>query len=376
MTAPRLLVGLLGLALLSVLLIVITGSGDDTGTTSIALPAEEASGAEAAPSAETSAEQEPLFQDADLEAGLVALCSRDAQVSTAEESSRTFEEVIQPVVERLTASSSGEHLLAAALLQTDQASRFDLVERAVAAAPGDPLVLWSAVRICSDPRYSPDCPLREWEQRLIAVDGQNGESWVRVAANRYTAGEVSAALEAMRSAATAAESSIYWTEMIESIERGLRVAGDFSFFERADNAIGFAATQLPRYSGLTTMCSEQSPASPEWADACLKYGELAELRADTFVGVSIALSVQRLVLEAVGESARAAEVEERRLARDREFADAMRGMNATLELVIQDPTLFYSWLAMIRSEGEVAAARRVTADIERLILLRPELACR
>ena len=376
MTVRNLLVGLFGLALLTVLLIVVPGSGDDAATPSIAPPAEQTVAGEATPPAGPAAEPEPGFQDADLEAGLVALCSSNAQASTEEESTQTYEEVMRPVLERLAASASGEHLLAASLLQTDPASRFNLIERAVAAAPRDPLVLWSAVRMCSDSRYSWDCPLREWEQRLIAVDGQNSESWVRVAANRYAAGEVSAALEAMRFASTSADSSIYWTEMIESIERALRAAGDFSFAERANSAIGFAASQLPSYSGLTNMCREQSSTSPDWADACLKYGELAEIRADTVVGVSIALSVQGLVLEAVGESARAAEVGERRLARSQEFASATPGMNATGELMIQDPNLFYAYLAMIRSVGEVPAMSRVTADIERLIRLRPELACR
>lgn len=340
MTARRLLVGLLGLALLSVLLVVILHSGDDAGTTSNTPPAAAIPSAEATPPAGTSAEPEPQFQDADLEAGLVALCSSDTQPATGEESSRTYEEVIQPVLERLAASSFGDHLLAAALLQTDPASRFGLVERAVAAAPRDPLVLWSAVRICSDPRDSPDCPLREWEQRLIAVDGQNSESWVLVAANRYAAGEGSAALEAMRSASTTAESSTYWTETIELIERGLLAASDFTFPERAQAAIGLAASQgIPSFAGLTTMCREQSLASPEWADACLRYGELAEVRGETIIGVSIALSVQRLVLEAVGESGRAAEVEERSRARGQEFADATPGINAAGALMTQNPTL-------------------------------------
>jgi hypothetical protein len=123
------------------------------------------------------------------------------------------------------------------------------------------------------------------------------------------------------------------------------------------------------------MCREQSPASPEWADACLRYGELAEIRGDTVIAVSIALAVQRLVLEAVGESERAAKVEERSRLRTQEFADATPGINAAFELMTQDPALFYSYLAMIRSQGEVVAMRRITADIERLIQLRPELAC-
>lgn len=346
-------------------------SDDDSATPSIEPPAD------APPSAETSAAPQPEFPDAELQDGLVALCSNDAREASEEESSEPYEERIRPVLERLAASSSAEHLLAAALLQMDSATRMDLIERAVSASPGDALVLWSAVRLCSDSPDSPDCPLlREWEDRLIAVNRQNSESWIRVATNRYAAGDIDAALEAMRFASTAAESNIFWTETIELIERGLLAAGNFTFFERANSAIGIAASELPSYNGLTTMCRAQSAVSAEWADVCLRYGELVEDRGTTVIGVLIAQAVQRGVLETLGDSGRLAELEARIEASSQEVADATRGSRMTaMELATQNPSLFYSYLAAIRAEGEAAAMLRITTEVERLIRQRPELAC-
>lgn len=370
MSLRRVLAGVSVLVLLSLILIGIWYSRDNDRTASIAPPA-----AVSLP-AGTSTEPQPEFSDADLQAGLAALCSNIVQTSPEAEPTQTYELKIEAVSDRLSASSSAEHLLAAALLQTDSAAQMELINRAVAESPADPLVLWSAVRICSDSPDSPVCPQQEWEQRLITVDGQNSESWARIASNRYASGDQNAALEAMRYASVAGESRTYWTETIELIERGLLTVGDFAFFERANYAIGIAATELPSYRGVTTMCREQSAESAEWADVCLRYGELLEKQGKTEISASIARSLQRLVLEAVGESESAAEVEARSRARSREFGNAAGRLNGPAgQLLFQSPAFFYAYLSAIRAEGETAAMQRITSDIERLIRQRPELAC-
>jgi hypothetical protein len=371
MTGRRLLVGLLILAVLPVLWLGIFDSSDNGSVAPIAPPVD------ANLPVANSAEPQPQFPEADLQAGLAALCSNDAPPSTGEEPPLDYEETIQAASERLAMSSSAEHLVVAALLQDDSASRIELLKRAVSAGPRDPLVIWTALKICSDPRASPDCPSREWGQQLIAVDGQNSESWMRVATIRYASGEVAAALEAMRFASAAAQSSAYYTETIEAIERALRAVGDLDFPRRASIALGIQpGLAEPGWRVLTDMCRDQSAVSPEWADACLRYGELVEQQGETELSVSIARSVQRLVLATVGESERAAAVEERIQAREQERLAAAGNMDITAwQVVLQSPTLFYSYLAAIRSEGEEAAQRLVATEVERLVRQRPELAC-
>jgi hypothetical protein len=374
MTVRRLLVGLLILAVLAVLMSGVWDSGNRRSDTFVSPSADATAPAETP--AQAPAEPQPEFPDADLQAGLEAICSQRVQDSAEEAPAQPYEQMIRTVSERLAVSSSAENLLAAALLaENDSAAQIDLIERAVSAGPTDPLVLWSAVRICSNSRDSPDCPLREWEQQQIAVDGQNSESWMLVASNRYAAGEVGAALDAMRFASTAAESRIYWPETMELIERALRV-GDSPFPLRASEAFGVAASELPRYQGLTKMCEEQASGNAEWADVCLRYGELLEIQGKGSLTVSIARTVQRRVLEALGESEKAAEVEERRLAGSRELSDASNRLQETGQrLIMQSPTLFYGYLAAYRSEGEAAALQRIAAQIERLVAQQPELAC-
>ncbi len=211
----------------------------------------------------------------------------------------------------------------------------------------------------------------------MIIDGQNSESWLRVAANRYKAGETDAALEAMRHAATAAETRIYWTETIEMAERGLAAAGsDYSFPERAAMAFGLAATKLPNYGDFTTMCKEQSLRSADWAYTCLGYGELAENQGKTVIGVSIGRSIQKLALEALGEEDKLAAVEARQQSSRQEWLESIGNIHAATErLMFSNPAVFSAYLAAVRTHGEVVARAYLTDETSRLLREQPELAC-
>jgi hypothetical protein len=174
------------------------------------------------------------------------------------------------------------------------------MDRAVALTPIDAFVLWGAVHICAEEREANGCLLRDWEERLLKVDGQNSESWIRVAANRYKAGEPDSALDALRHAATAAETRAYWADTIGMVERGFAAGSDYAFSERVLMAFGFAASELSNYRDYVTMCKEQSAKNVDWAYTCLAYGELVENQGKTDMGVSIARSIQLLALEALG----------------------------------------------------------------------------
>jgi len=321
------------------------------------------------------------FPAAALRSALTAVCSNDAPDSDGKEwTQEDFQAQIDAFNElrlsdRLSESSSAEHLHLAALLEDDSALRVKLLDRAISLNPSDPLLIWGAVQICSDVDEPTTCPLRDWEKRLIAIDGQNSESWVRVAANRYKAGEYDAALEAMRYASTAAESRTYWTEMIEMSERGLNAVSDYAFPERVRWAFGFS--NLPRYVDYVTMCTGQSAENVDWAYACMAYGELVENQGKIELGVAIAQHIQQQALEALGEWEKAAEVEQRLQASRQERMDSIGGYNAeTMRLIFSNPALFYSYMAAVRSKGESEAQRYFAEEIERLLAQQPELACK
>ncbi|MEX0976985.1 MAG: hypothetical protein WDZ50_07805 [Woeseia sp.] len=379
-TRRRSLAGLLAVVAL-LLLIYFFAQRENPESTEIAAPAPIA--AKVRPT-EATAPAPAEFPAADLRSAVNEICSANvAQTSnmdwTQDEMQAQidgFNAVKLNLSERLSVSSSAEHLLLAALLENDPSLRFELLDSAISSSPSDPFLIWGAVQVCSEAIESIPCPLRDWEQLLIAVDGQNSESWIRVAANRYAASNYDAALDAMRHASTAAESRAYWTEMIEMIERGLAAGSDYAFPERASTAFSFAASELPRYGDYVRMCEERSSQSVDWAYACLAYGELVENQGKTEMGVSIARSIQKLALEGLGEVAKAAEVQQRIEIRRQERLDPMKEYNPRIDrLIFSNPTLFSAYLAAIRSVGEEAARRQITVEIERLIEQQPDLAC-
>lgn len=322
--------------------------------------------------------------EAELLSALAAACSEARRASgnndwtQAENQARiaAFNELKVGLSERLSVSPAADHLHLAALLEDDAGVQIEWISHAISLTPADPFLLWRAVQVCSRPVSHTYCPLQDWEQRLISVDGQNSESWVRIAANRYAAGEHDAALQAMRHASTAAESRVYWTETIEMVERGLAAGSDYSFPERAELAFGFAASMLPGYGDHVNMCRERSSESVDWAHACLAYGELVEIQGRTEIGTSIALEIQKFALEALGEFGKAAQVEQRLQARRQERLDSVRNYSPAIEqLVFSNPNLFSTYLAAIRSEGEGAARRRIRAEIERLMERQSGLSC-
>lgn len=278
------------------------------------------------------------------------------------------------VVRRLSLSSSSEHLHVAALLESDRGARMQLLKKALAINPWDPMLLWSAVQNCSDLQDPTGCPLRDWEDRLIAVDGQNSESWARIAANRHLAGESDAALLALRNAAAAADSSIYWPEMIQMFERGYVAGGNMSFPERAGYAAGVAP--LPSYNAITTMCQDRASKSRDWGYACLAYGQFLEERDITELTSALARSIQQISLIALGEEKRAEGVKAAREAyRATQVARSQTNTGEVDQLIILNPKFFHAFIEDMKFKGERQAREDAHTRIIAILARQPELVC-
>ena len=326
----------------------------------------------------------PGLADEDLRFALEDLCASRVQPSddgnwvSEETQSETewWNEQKRTISNRLSVSASAEHLYFAALLESESASQVELIDRAVSLSPNDALIQWGAVHICTKQHGATGCPLRAWEKRLTQIDGHNSESWIRVSANRYRAGDLGSALDALRHAASSAETPAYWTETIQMIERGFAASSDYSFPRRAGMAFGLAASKLPDYGDYVTMCKEQSAKSADWAYACLAYGELVENQGKTDAGVSIARSIQMLALEALGEADKRAAVEQRRQEDRQKMLDSIGGEYAVAELLMMSsPAGFSAYLAAVNTHGESGARAYLAKETRRLLKEQPELAC-
>ena len=252
---------------------------------------------------------------------------------------------------------------------------FELLDQAIASDPADPFLIWSAFHLCSKQVAGTHCATQDWEQRLLAIDGENSESWIRIAANRYAEGEVTGALEAMRRASTAGETRAYFPEMVEMIERGLAASSDFTFRERVELAFGFAVVLVPGYNDQVRMCESKSKTDVEWAYACLTYGELVERQGKDDMGVAIAQSIQRVALDALGETERSAEVTERIEASNKFRIDSIDETIRIEQLIKSSDVMFSAYLSAVKAGGELFARRTIANEVDRLSKLRPELGC-
>ena len=265
--------------------------------------------------------------------------------------------------QRLLASQSAENLISVALIaHNDDTQRMRAITQAMSTGRQNAVVVWSAVQMCDRPAENLTCPTQDWENELVKLDSENSEVWIRLAASTYERGDTAKALDALRRASTAAESSDYWPETAAMLERAFDSAGGYSFPQRAALALRYAASALPAFSLYVSMCSKQSKVDAEWAQTCLDYGRLVERQGKTEIGIGIARSIQFAALEAMGDTGAAEEVEARKAqaSRNQEAAAAFDG-----SFIFMTPRLFAEYLAAIREHGERAAVVQLNSELNR-----------
>lgn len=326
----------------------------------------------------------PEIADAEIELSLAELCSSEETKSetdtqSQEETLAQIEELnnmLRNVKERLIDSPEAEHLHMAALFETKPSVRVELVSRALVTNPNDAYLVWDAVRICADALDQSNCPLGAWEDKLLAIDGQNSESWIRIATNRYLEDDIDAAYRGMQRAATAAESRAYWTESIEMIERGFAAGSDYAFAERATAAFGIAASKLPDYGAYLTMCKEQSAISTDWAYVCLAYGELVEKQGKTDMGQAIARSIQLQALKVIGDEEMLKAVTARQKQHRQSLSSSLNRYNLLAEkLMVSNPAMFSGYLAAVRAHGEFSARAYLREETDRWLKQHEDSDC-
>ena len=287
-----------------------------------------------------------------------------------------FEAKMDSVSRAFANSDSTDLIHLAAILTDNPEERVALIQRAIQSNPGQAFVYWTAVRICSSAPEDLECPLAQWEQRLTELDGQNSETWMRIAANRHTSGDRQGALIAVKNAAAAAESRVYFAETIDLADRGFAASGNFAQWENAGYAFALAASSLPNYGQYLQPCKTESATSAEWAHTCLQYGKTIEIQSKTIIGRAIALNIQKQALEALGDLEGAASLQQRIEAGRKERRLSLNERSKIAELVlVTNRRVFNAYVSDIATFGESGARSRLTTEVGRLIAENPESIC-
>jgi hypothetical protein len=265
-------------------------------------------------------------------------------------------------LQRNLADSRDPQLFLAALLldppearaSNDRSANTTLRDLGVrAASSNSPLLAWNALRICVDAKEL--CSFSNLEQKLLDADRQNAEAWALVAMLRYRRGDVAGALAAMQGAARAPTSTWYWTETVAALDRALTAGTAIPYPTRLATAFGSAAGNLPQQP--SQMCQAESANSRAWAEACLAFGTLRTEHNETELARGVAYSIRKQALQAVGDSAGAAEVAAESVLfaaeRDAGGTEATGSMGELRQALIEtDPTRLRAFLGDIHAFGE------------------------
>ena len=201
----------------------------------------------------------------------------------------------------LGVSAQLELQIFAAQLADSAADRIEIFKRSIDAGNVSTHFLWSAVNMCLDHMQTVACPAEDWLNRLLAVDSENSQVWMRAAGYYYATGDLDRARQALDRATIAYEADSYWYEDVMSAKAGADAVGGFS--ERASYlmAIGFAAAYPAPVKMYSDMCSSMSIRDPDWAYACAAYGERAGEIGTTIATRQLGRAIRANALIALGE---------------------------------------------------------------------------
>jgi len=281
-----------------------------------------------------------------------------------------WSEARDQIIQRLADAGDPEHVMVAALYETDLQRRLGLFNRAIALAPNNPLLLWSAVAACNRGGEKAQCPSHDWLQRLSQIDSNNSDVWMSLAVEQWQAGDSEGALASLQRAANGYENNIYYADAIEMTVRAFTAAGsDLPFPVIAGYAFGNATKMSPNYRGYYELCTALGDTDAQAAGFCLQFAENAAERYHVELGQLVANQLEMAMLNKLGEPDLAEQVLQRRQQTRAEQSATVNSQAIQVEkqleeYIVYGPNQLASYLATLRQVGEVAAREQMYSEMK------------
>lgn len=287
-----------------------------------------------------------------------------AHLSEAE-ASELWERESAMLVDVLGASDDAEHVATAAtILATRQPSEAaELLDRAAALAPGDPLISWLRLQQCG--QMASDCGgrLDSVERAAVRVDGGNAAVWASIAVIRLRGGDTPGATEALRLAAGASDYNAWVSELVLLFDRGQAAASSEQSLVRLVRAFAFASSVYSTEVFVIQPCKEQAVHSADWLSYCTRLGENMTHHARNYLHRSIGFSLLEAMYELDGDTRRREAAERQRAALIDKFKSTSAGQ---WDYLSRDEALLRAHLDVWAASDEIAALEFVEDEIERL----------
>ena len=223
-----------------------------------------------------------------LTAFLIACAtSPDAQLSQAE---RHSERAIGELAKRADADS----LAAAGLLSLRGHGNHSLTlfDRAVAASPARPDIVWLQAQNC---RATPQCNPEPMERRLRELDPSNGAGWLGALARADAQNDAGAKDVALAALGRSQRVDIYWTTLIAGLSRAVAQTKTMSLREAEVVIIGLlAAEAIPAYRVASNACKGERLQRVEVNEICRGVAQAFE-QGDTYITEMIGITIAKRV---------------------------------------------------------------------------------
>lgn len=233
-----------------------------------------------------------------------------SQVEWAEKTARIRRDAV-PV---LTASTTAEHKLAAALLaywDMSAAGALELLVEAGRLDPSNPMIAARMLQMCQIGQEECGLSIADLEMQAVVKDRGNADAWARVATSRASRSDYAGALDALQEAASAPEFNEYYVDYILLFDRALAASTELSSDERLRVAYSYATATPLTLNDMSGPCMEQASESGEWLNACLRWGERQELESKSTSGRLYGLVLQQYMYRLSGDAREEASAKDR-----------------------------------------------------------------
>lgn len=221
----------------------------------------------------------------------------EPEVPSLDEMTKSRVEVDEDEVrKKLMASDQPQYLLAAAMLSPGSKEHPEALQKAFDANPNDPLTNWEVYLQCEKYSVHELCKQQDWLNRIIAVDSNNAKVWSTLAAHEYEQGQKRESLAALVRAGFAPNVSSYVSERLGLLIEALSATTDMDLQNRSEIAMGYVSAKVDMSTLLAQICKEEAAGSPQWIDACLRYGQTLT-KSNTIMDQGIGYAIQLVSYE-------------------------------------------------------------------------------
>jgi hypothetical protein len=201
---------------------------------------------------------------------------------------------LQHAADLLGSRTDADSLAAAGLLGSgkDRDLSLRLIEKASAAAPDRPDLVWLQIQFC---QAVPTCDPQPMEERLRSLDVRNAAGWMGTLTRADKANDERAKSGALGAISRSERLDIYWTTLVARLSRATARTKAVSLTEAEISVIGTLAAQaIPAYQVLSNACKGERLKRDDVVEVCRGIATALQ-DGDTYITEMIGVAIAKRV---------------------------------------------------------------------------------